>query len=355
MQSSTRHDEAAGWVRFGGWLHQHFFWLLLVCYVLAGVAPRPGEAIRETTVRLPGGGQHHVTMLLLALLLFCAAAVIQWSHVRELVSRPSLLLWALAPIWVGPALVVSLVGMALPHLLPSSYAVGVLVGLALVASMPVANSSAGWTQNAGGNVALSLGLIVVSIVLCPLATPNMLKLMGLALSAGETAKIEQFVAQFTGAKFMAWVILPSLAGGVAAHFAGADRVARAKPLLRLISLLDILVLNYANASLAVRKIWENETGFALLGVAGLTAAGSLLGVLMAVLLSRLCRLPAESRIAMMFGLSMKHTGLGLVLAGEVAALRSEPRVILVILLATLVQHIVAAGIDRWLQHEQRVQ
>lgn len=349
MDSAARNDETVGWVRFGGWLHQHFFWLLLVCYVLAGLAPKPGEAIRETNVRLPGGGEHHVTMLLLALLLFCAAAVIQWSHVRELAARPSLLLWALVPIWVGPAIVVALLGIVLPHLLPATHVVGILVGLALVASMPVANSSAGWTQNAGGNVALSLGLIVVSIILCPLATPNMLKLMGLALSVDETAKIEQFVAQFTGGKFMAWVILPSLAGGLAAHFAGAQRIARAKPMLRLISLLDILVLNYANASLAVRKIWENETGFALLGAAALTAAGSLLGVLMAVALGRLCRLGAESRTAMLFGLSMKHTGLALVLAGEVEALSDEPRVILVILLATLVQHIVAAGIDRWLQ------
>jgi BASS family bile acid:Na+ symporter len=288
-------------------------------------------------------------MLLLALLLFCAAASIQWSQVRDLIARPGTLLLALVPIWIGPAIIVAMLGAALPHLLPSAQTVGILVGLALVASMPVANSSAGWTQNAGGNVALSLGLIVVSIILCPLATPNMLKLMGLALSSDETAKIEQFVAQFTGGQFMAWVILPSLAGGAAAALAGGDRIANAKPLLRLISLVDILVLNYANASVAVRKIWEQETGFALVAAAALTAAGSLMGVLMAILLARICRLGSESRVAMMFGLSMKHTGLGLVLAGQVTALRDEPRVILVILLATLMQHIVAAGLDRRLQ------
>ena len=56
---------------------------------------------------------------------------------------------------------------------------GMLVGLALVAAMPVANSSVAWCQNAQGNVALSLGLIVLTIVLCPIATPQMLKLMGL--------------------------------------------------------------------------------------------------------------------------------------------------------------------------------
>ena len=39
---------------------------------------------------------------------------------------------------------------------------GMMVGFALAAAMPIANSSAGWTQNAGGNVALSLTLITDS-------------------------------------------------------------------------------------------------------------------------------------------------------------------------------------------------
>ena len=55
---------------------------------------------------------------------------------------------------------------------------GMMVGLALVAAMPVANSSVAWCQNARGNMALGLGLIVVTIVLSPVATPQMLKLMG---------------------------------------------------------------------------------------------------------------------------------------------------------------------------------
>ena len=46
---------------------------------------------------------------------------------------------------------------------------------------------------------------------------------------------------------------------------------------------------------------------------------------------------------------MKHTGLALVLAGQV--LKDERRVILLIVLATLAQHIVAAALD-WRQ--QRV-
>jgi len=350
----ARPNNATPLARFGAWLHRHFFWLLLFCYGLAGLFPGPGLSIRESTVALPGG-PHQVTMLLLALLLFCAAAAIQWSQFRELIARPSVLLLALIPIWVGPMLVVALLGAALPQVLPSAPAAGLLVGLALVASMPVANSSAGWTQNADGNVALSLGLIVLSIVLCPLATPNALKLMGLALSPDDTEKISQFVAQFSGGRFVAWVILPSLTGAAFAWIAGAQRIARAKSWLRLITLVDILVLNYANASTAIRQIWDEEAVWIVLVAATLTAAVSLLGVAMAHALARFTKLPSESRTSLLFGMSMKHTGLALVLAGEVDVLRDEPRVILVILLATLLQHIVAAGVDRRLQRRKQTE
>ena len=47
----------------------------------------------------------------------------------------------------------------------------VLGGLAVVAAMPVAGSSAGWARAADGNCALSLGLVLLSTLLSPLTTP----------------------------------------------------------------------------------------------------------------------------------------------------------------------------------------
>ncbi len=43
----------------------------------------------------------------------------------------------------------------------------ILVGLALVASMPIAGSSTAWSQNADGDMALSLGLVLGSTLLSP--------------------------------------------------------------------------------------------------------------------------------------------------------------------------------------------
>ena len=49
----------------------------------------------------------------------------------------------------------------------------------------------------------------------------------------------------------------------------------------------------------------------------------------------------------MFGLSMKHTGLALILAGAVLA--DQPLAILMIVLATLVQHLLAGVVQWWMQ------
>jgi BASS family bile acid:Na+ symporter len=332
-----------GVTRLGTALHRYFLPALVAVYGLSAVLPGPGAVIREFAVKLPGGGQERVSMLLLAVLLFCAAAVIEWSQVRELLQHPSVLLAGLLTCWFGPTLLVSVVGPVLPRLVGGGTSAGLLVGLALVAAMPVANSSAGWTQNARGNVALSLGLVVLSILLSPLATPNLLKLMGLVLSQEDTHRIEQVVNEFSGSRFILWVILPSLAGAAAAWLAGHDRIARAKPWFRLITLVDILVLNYASASLSIQNILKNEQFGVVAVAAALAILVSVVGVALAALQCRICKLPRSTWIALLFSLSMKHTGLALVLASEV--LHDQPRVILVILLTTLAQHLIAAAID----------
>jgi len=337
----------------GGILHRYFLWFLVGIYALAAFLPGPGKAIRNITFAQPTGGEVHAPMVLLALLLFSAAAVIRWSEIRDLLERPSVLLLGLLAAWFGPALYVALIGPVLPKIFSVESTAGIVVGLALVAAMPVANSSAGWSQNAGGNIALSLGLIVLSIILSPLAAPQMLKLMGFALSDADTDKIEQLVAKFSGLEFILWVVLPSLAGALFAWAAGEQRIARLKPWIRLVTLVDLLVLNYANAALAMPKLVKEET----LATAALPAVLAILlgvvGIVIALALAHVCGLSRASRTTMLFALSMKHTGLALVLAGEVLA-EKHPRVILAIVLATLLQHLVAAAIDWRLQRGEAI-
>ena len=350
MSSSPRSTDlpAAPLARWGALLHHYFLPILMGVYVLAGVAPGPGAAIREFPIALLPGPEIHAPLLMVALLLFCAAVTIEWTQVREVVHRPSLLLTAVLAGWLAPAIVVAALGTLLPRLFETEATAGMLVGLAMVAAMPVANSSAGWTQNSGGNVALCLGLIVLSVILSPLATPQMLNLMGFALQENETAQIQRLVTEFSGWKFIVWVLLPSAAGGATAWLAGRERIVKLKPTIRLVTLADILLLNYANASLAARKAWTEESWTTLAAATVIAAAVSVLGLVVAAALAKAFALTRPTRAALLYGLSMKHTGLALVLAGEVLA--ESPRVILVIMMATLLQHVAAAIVDWRIEH-----
>ena len=78
-------------------------------------------------------------------------------------------------------------GWVVPWTVGEKATAGLLVGLALIASMPVANSSVGWVQNADGNLALGLALVVFSISLSPWVTPHLLGFLSNSLSSSERA------------------------------------------------------------------------------------------------------------------------------------------------------------------------
>jgi BASS family bile acid:Na+ symporter len=108
--------------------------------------------------------------------------------------------------------------------------------------------------------------------------------------------------------------------------------------------MSLLLLNYVNAAHALREVLQQSRPSVLATTAVLAAALSVVGLVAGWILARWMRLEPASRSALMFGLSMKHTGLALLLAG--AVLSHERLVILMIVLATLAQHLFA-GIVEW--------
>ncbi|NOZ40325.1 MAG: hypothetical protein GXP24_08880 [Planctomycetes bacterium] len=339
---------AGPYAAFAAWLHRNLLWLLVGCYLLAAVLPKPGQAIRRWSPALADNQDITAPLLLLALLLFCAAAVVRWTQMRELLQRPGILLVSLIAIWLVPCLFVSALGWILPSVLGSFATSGMLVGLALVAAMPVANSSVAWCQNSKGNVGLSLGIIVLTIVLCPIVTPQLLNLMGFSLSPLETQQCEQLVKRFSSSTFIVWVIFPSFAGMMFNRLAGPAWIERLRDTLRLISAGTLLTLNYASASLAMPRIFGEEVWQTILLSTVLAMVLSMLGIASGWVTARAMSLDKPTTTALMFGFSMKHTGLALVLADYIA--QQEPRVILMIVLATLLQHVVAGLTDWYFMH-----
>jgi bile acid:Na+ symporter, BASS family len=338
--------------RFAHFVQRHVLWLLLGCYALAGIWPEPGLPLRRWTWS-PGGMLDFritVPLLLLALMLFSAALLADMRQIRAVLREPLLLCIAILAVWFGPALLVILAAYVVPLLIPADAVTGVIVGLMLVATMPVANSSTAWTQNTGGNLALSLALVVISISLCPLVTPQLLNALGTSLSASEQVYGDALASRFSSASFIAWVIIPTLAGIAGRRLFGPQRVELARHWFILGSAGALLLLNYINAAIALPPLSDSPP--AVVAVSAMLAAGlSAVGLLAGWLVAHLLRLPAEMRTALLFSLSMKHAGLALVLAASVLA--EQPLAILMIIFAALTQHLCAGFVQWFLQHRAK--
>jgi bile acid:Na+ symporter, BASS family len=340
--------------RLAQFVRRHFFWLLLGSYALAAIWTTPGVAMRRwewssadlTNVPLS------LPLLLLAVMLFSAAILTDLLQIRLVSRHPLVLCAALLAVWIGPGLLVIVAGWLVPPTIEHQSTAGLLIGLALVATMPVANSSVGWTQNAGGNLGLGLSLVVLSILLCPWVTPNLLRLWGMSLSPSEQAFCAALVNKFSGLFFIIWVILPTAAGIACRYLIGPARVASMASTFVVASAAALLLLNYINSALALPQIRESSTAL-LLATAALAAALSIVGLALGWTLAWVSRVKPATRSALMFGLSMKHTGLALILAGAVLA--DQPLAILIIVLATLMQHLLAGVVQWWLERSHAIE
>lgn len=333
-------------------LHRYFLWLLLASYVIAGLWPALGKWIRDVTLgHLTLFGERtrlSLPMLMLALLLINAGMGVQIEQMRHLLRRPLILVAGLAANLLIPIAYIFLVtqGMRIWH--NPDEVQNILVGLALVASMPIAGSSTAWSQNANGDLSLSLGLVLISTFLSPVTTPVSLHAVGLMTRGDYSEDLHELAGAGSTTVFLTvCVLVPSLLGILLRGAAGPRRIAVAKPTLKLLNSLNLLLLNYSNASVALpQTIREPDYDFlaiTLLIVSGLCVLAFTSGWAIA----RLFRAEHTQKVALMFGLGMNNNGTGLVLASM--ALVDHPLVMLPIIFYNLVQHLIAGSFDFLLQ------
>jgi BASS family bile acid:Na+ symporter len=215
----------------------------------------------------------------------------------------------------------------------------ILVGLALVASMPIAGSSTAWSQNANGNLALSLGLVAFSTILSPLTTPLALYSVGLMARGEYGQHLRQLATHGTGAFLTLCVILPSILGMLIRSVLGEARLAPAGPWLKSANAVNLLILSYANAAPALPQTFAEPALDFLAMTLAITAALCGLAFGAGWLIAKLWGVGPDMQASLMFGLDMNNNGTGLVLAS--LALADYPKVMIPIILYNLVQHVFA--------------
>ena len=329
-------------------VHKRLLWLLIASYALAASYPTIGLWIRDVKIGEVSalGTRTHVSlsMLMLASLLLNAGLGVRLSDLGKILARPRLLGAGLAANLIVPIAFILVVTRMMSGWHNADEVQNILVGLALVASMPIAGSSTAWAQNADGELALSLGLVLFSTLLSPLTTPLALHSIGLMATGDYAEDLHELAAGGTGAFLGICVLAPSLIGIGIRKIVGEVRIATVKPHLKLVNSAILLTLNYSNASVSLpQAVADPDPDFLLVTLAVVVSLCALAFTAGGMIAQTLRAMPPQ-RTALMFGLGMNNNGTGLVLAS--LSLADHPRVMLPIIFYNLVQHLVAGMVDR---------
>jgi BASS family bile acid:Na+ symporter len=332
---------------FSHLIHRHLLWFLLGAYLIAMVVPIPGLWIRSISFGeinfFSQKTSISLLMIMLAILMFNAGLGLKFSDLKSLIQKKYLLLAGLAANLIIP--IVYIYGMTIPmRLWYEPFEVQyILVGLALVAAMPIAGSSTAWAQNSNGNLALSLGLVFFSTILSPIVAPVTFNIFG-EMASEEYEKVLHGLAAYGSGGFLGlWVVMPALAGIAVRLMVREGWQTDSMRHLKLINSIVLLLLNYSNASVSLPQAMA-ERDYDFLAITLTITAGLCLALFAAGYgLSRLFKLNRAEGVSLMFGLGMNNNGTGLVLASLV--LSAYPNVMVPIIFYNLVQHIVAGTVQ----------
>lgn len=331
-------------------IHKYFIWIIVLSYIVAAVLPGAGLLIRNVELGSVVVAQTpiHLSLpaLMLAFLLFNAGLGIRTTELASLARDPSPLVVGAAANLLAPLTFVAGVSATMRLWHNPEEVQQILTGLALVASMPIAGASSAWAQNANGNVALSVGLILLTTLCSPALTPISLHAVGFMTTGDYSEDLHELAQNGAGAFLGLWIILPSLLGMLTHRILGEKRVSLISPYMKLGNSAVLALLNYANASLSLPGV-VSQPDFDFVIIMLLIV--SLLCLVMfgiGYVLARGFRFGRAGTASLMFGLGMNNNGAGLVLAS--VELSDHPAIMLPIILYNLVQHFMASLADKML-------
>lgn len=327
--------------------------LLLVAYLAATWFPGPGLWLRDGSLAPLSrffladlgwgdwGAAVQPPQLLLAALLFFAGICSTRGAVRTIISAgPRFALMALAA-WTMPLAAAAIAVGGLWGLLgcPASVALGMLI----IASMPVANSSVGWSTSMGGSVPTSIALLVVGTAVSPVLTPLFVSIGSLTVGAAEETLTQTPWSQGMGTFFLVWVLLPVLLGVLLASRLSPTQSQRIVPIAKRFSFIILIVLNYLNGAACLPALASQPELllWPVVGAATLVLAASGCGWAFERLplmnSARSYALQTTEKTSLMLAIVMRNTGAALVFAG--AALPEFASVSITIIAYTMLQHL----------------
>ena len=328
-------------------IHHYFIWVIVASYFVAALLPGFGIWIREAELGSVTFLQSKLDIslppLMLSLLLFNAGLGVKPKEFNELAHQPQMLLGGLLGNFVTPLGFIIGVSFIMTLWHNPEEVQHILVGLALIAAMPIAGASTAWAQNANGNLSLSLGLVLLTTLLSPFLTPLVLHAVGFVTTGDYSEDLHEVASNGVVAFLGIWVVLPSFFGLLAQRLVGEARLSQVKSRIKLVNYVILLLLNYSNASLSLPKALSHPDFDFMAILLVIVLALCLSAFATGYLVARIFRTSRANLVSLMFGLGMNNNGTGLVLVS--IALADHPEVMLPIIFYNLVQHLMAAVVN----------
>lgn len=329
------------------WANENFLWLLLGSYAAAMVLPELGlwlarRSIGQATI-VGEPTRFSLTMLLLACLLGNAGLEVPLGQLRHLLRRPGCLLAGLVGNLAIPVVFILCIAQVMRFWHSPDDMQSVLVGLALIAAMPIAGSATAWTLKSNGDLSLSLGLVIISTFLSLWTTPLTLYTVSLVATGDYATELNDLASRGTGVFLFLCVLGPTALGILLRLVLGEARVAHARPALKVFNAVNLLLLIYVNASTALPQTLAGPGLDLIAAMVGIAVSFCVVAFAGGWLVARVLRTERAEETSLMFGLGMNNNGTGLVLAS--VALAGQSQVMLTIICYNLVQHLVAGAVD----------
>ena len=131
------------------------------------------------------------------------------------------------------------------------------VRVAVVASMPITESSTAWSKISGENLALSLGLALLTTILRPIQTPIILHLVGYQIYGDYSEELNILAGRAVISFLIAWVVIPSILDIVFRLITKHSYYVLVDPFLNLINIGMLLLIIYLNACVYLQKLISN--------------------------------------------------------------------------------------------------
>lgn len=329
-------------------IHKYFLWIVLTTYFFAAILPSFGLWIRDvsfgdlvwfdkSSVKLS------LPLLMLSFLLFDGALGVKTKELKGLIKYPLLLFVGLFCNIFIPIVLIFILKYFMVFWHNPDEVQNILVGLAIVASMPIAGSSTAWSQITDGNLALSLGLVIFSTILSPFTTPLALHSVGFMASGDYGEDLHELAANGTSAFLMFSIIFPTIFGLFIKLLLGEKRAEAVKPFLKFINVIILILLMYSNAAVALPEAFLKPDLDFLLIIFIITTSLCIIAFGAGWLITKLMKAGKAEQSSLMFGLGMNNNGGALVLA--TMALKDHPMILIPIIFYNLAQQTIASIVN----------